>query len=622
MKVLYATTSQAPNARTVPADLLRLESELEIRTVEGAAGALVEIPAGGYGALFVSPSVPHNDTLALISSLRRDRTPIAIVAIVTDADRLFFRHAITAGADYVLLLRGERLIAVEDTANRVRQKGQVALASEPGADEIAGKTGTNRRRLVASLHRVFLRHLPSEVAPDAPATPAKGATPTPLGPHGSAEAEIERLTAALQDAEERIAALSDAAQSATAALTALRLDHDQLREAQAFERALRDRDREELARVTRDLREERDRRIVMEGTLAQTEDYAKAEQAALQEDVAAAADRLHRVAHNTQSLQTRLEQQLAGRVAERDRLTDNALIGHAVLTRVGQLVRCSDAFASMLGYADANEAVEASARGAFPGTPDHAEILAKLDQGGTLDRVESTLRRADGRPVHVLTSATLLPAAAGEDSQVERLIVDLTDQTAAEVELRLARRLEAAGRLAAEMASQIEAAVANLEREDRSSPAQQELTLLVGQLIAFSRHQAKPAGFLSLNDAVARAEPALRQIAGGAVDFRFELGNVQPVTAGEDDLEHLLIDVVSTAASCLPVGGRLTLSTSSETDSTFVLRTTLSVTAAGYGVLPCVTSSSLVRHTARCGGSLRISGEAGHSSTLHVHLPC
>jgi PAS domain-containing protein len=620
MKVLYATTSQAPNARTVPADLLRLESELEIRTVEGAAGALVEIPVGGYGALFVSPSVPHNDTLALISSVRRDRTPIAVVAIVTDADRLFFRHAITAGADYVLLLRGERLIAVEDAPNRVRQKGQVALASEPAADEIVGKMGTTRRRLVASLHRVFLRHLPSEVAPDAAATPPRVAAPP--GPQGAAEAEIYRLTAALQDAEERIAALSDAEQSATVALTALRVDHDHLREAQAFERALRDRDREELARVTRELREERDRRIVMEGTLAQTEDYAKAEQAALQEDVAAAADRLHRVAHNTQSLQTRLEQQLAGRVAERDRLTDNALIGHAVLTRAGQLVRCSEAFASMLGYADANEAVAAGTRGAFPGTPDHAQILAKLDQGGTLERVESTLRRADGRPVQVLTSATLLPAAPDAESQVERLIVDLTDQTAAEVELRLARRLEAAGRLAAEMASQIEAAVANLEREGNPSPAQQELTLLVGQLVAFSRHQAKPAGFLSLNDAVARAEPALRQIAGGAVDFRFNLGSVQPVTAGEDDLEHLLIDVVTTAAACLPFGGRLTLATNSDTDSTFVLRTTLSVTAAGYGVLPCVTSPSLVRHTARCGGSLRISGEAGHSSTLHVHLPC
>ena len=40
MKVLYVTTSQAPAARTVLADLLSLEPALEIRTVEGAAGAL------------------------------------------------------------------------------------------------------------------------------------------------------------------------------------------------------------------------------------------------------------------------------------------------------------------------------------------------------------------------------------------------------------------------------------------------------------------------------------------------------------------------------------------------------------------------------------------------------
>ena len=200
--------------------------------------------------------------------------------------------------------------------------------------------------------------------------------------------------------------------------------------------------------------------------------------------------------------------------------------------------------------------------------------------------------------------------------------MDLTEQAAAEAELRLARRLEAAGRLAAEMATQIETAVESLEREGHASPAQAELALLVRQLVAFSRHQAKAAGFLSLNDAIVRTETALRQIAGGAVDFQIDLGAIEPVAAGEDDLEQLLIDVVSAAAECLPFGGLLTLATRSDTDSTFVLRTTLSVTAAGYGVLPCVTSPSLVRHTARCGGSLRISGETGRSSTLHVHLPC
>ena len=317
---------------------------------------------------------------------------------------------------------------------------------------------------------MFLRRPASEVA--LPRRRSRRPSGAAVWSTRRTKAEIDRLTSALRAAEARIGTLTEAAQSATIALTALRADHDQLREAQAFERALRDRDREELTAVARELRDERDRRIVLEGTLAQAEDRARAERAALQEDVAAAADRLHQVAHNTQSLQTRLESQVAERVAERDRLTDNALIGHAVLTRGGQLVRCSDAFASMLGYADANDALESSAGGTFPGTPDHAQILAKLDQGATLDRVESTLRRADGRPVRVLTSATLLPEAGDAEPQVERLIVDLTDQAAAEVELRLARRLEAAGRLAAEMATQIETAVASLEREGHSSPAQ------------------------------------------------------------------------------------------------------------------------------------------------------
>jgi DNA-binding NarL/FixJ family response regulator/PAS domain-containing protein len=720
MKVLYVTTKPATDARVVLVDLLALEPQLEIRTVEGAAGALFEIrTVGGYGALVVSPSVPHKEALALISNLRRDRTPIAIVAVITDTDRAFFPLAMTAGADDVLLLRGERLIGVEQTRKRIRQSrhvvpepGQTRLrliyagqdeqiwtlisevpfvqairtsaaedgtiattmsdegtqvpadmlliderpgevhplqvvkwcgahasgtplmvltspaagdvggaAIELGADEIVSKTGTYRRRLVASLHRVLLRRLASEVAPGKK-PPARRAVAQPTGPQGATEAEIDRLTIAVRAAEKRMGTLSETAQSATSALTALRAEHDQLREEQAFERALRDRDREKLAAVTRELREERDRRIVLESTLVQTEDHDRAERAALQEDVATAADRLHQVAHNTQSLQARLERQLADRVVERDRLTDSTLIGHSVLTRDGELVRCSDAFASMLGYTDAAEAIDASARGTFPGTPDHAQILARLDAGDTIDRLESTLRRADGRPIRVLTSATWHPGAGEDEPQVERLVVDLSDQAAAEIELRLARRLEAAGRLAAEMATPIETAVASLEQEGHSSPAQRELALLVKQLVAFSRHQAKPAGFLSLNDAIARAEPALRQIAGGAVEFHVELGNVEPVTAGEDDLEHLLIDVVSAAAGCLPFGGRLTLTTSSGTDSTFVLRTTLSVTAAGYGVLPCVTSPSLVRHTARCAGSLRVSGEAGRSSTLHVHLPC
>ena len=724
VKVLYVTTRDSPDAATVLGDLRWLQPPLEIKQVSGLAGAVVEISTvGGYGALFLAPSFPQNEALALISSLRRNRTPIAIVAIITERDRSFFAHAMMAGADDVLVLRGDSLIAVEETLKRVRQNphtspepgqpllrvvfagqddltwnlvseipfvqatrtmagddGSIATrmsglgvgppadvliidehqgdvhplqvvkwahanapatpiivltgptpgdmggaALELGADQVVGKTGTYRRRIVASLHRLFLQRQPSEMSPVEPLSPSERTS--------ESEAEIARLTSALRSANERIESLSKAAQAATTALTSLRADQDQQREVQAFERALRDRDREELGAITRELHEERERCVVLEHTLKHTEDRAGAETTALQlkhqaerrrleEEVAKVADRLHQVAHNTQTLQTRLELQIVERVAERDRLADNAFIGHAVFYQDGRLVRCNDTFAKLLGYSAARDAVTSSGNGAFAGTPDHAEIVARLKKGATIDRIESTLRRADGRPVRVLTSAVLLSSAGG--GEVERLVVDQTDKASVEMELQLARRLEAAGRLAAEMAPQIEAALADFEKQSDAQPAGErgQVVLLVRQLLSFTRQQAKPAGFLSLNDAIVRSEQLLRQMVGGAVELEIQLADVEPVAAGEEDIEQLLVEVVNAAASCLPFGGRLTLVTSLKTDVTFVLRTTLTAIAAGYGVLPCATPSSLVRNASRCGGTLRISGEAGRSSTLHVHLPC
>ncbi len=687
MKVLLVTTGDAPDAAPVLEDLTGLDPSVTVVGVLGAAGALEMVRAADdFDALFVAPSVSRNETLALIRRVRQDRMRIAVVAVIAPADRAFFDHAMTAGADDVLVVGTVGPVELADTLRRIRQNrhlppppgrpylqvlyaGQdeatwailsgipfvrahrttaapdgsvagradmlvvdeqpgdahplqvvkwmhanvadvrvVALTSpsagdsagaalELGADDVVSKSGSYGRRLVASLHRSYLAlHRPPAAA---------ASSGTSRDGHVALEAELAA-------ADERIDVLSETAQTATIALTTLRAEYDQLRETQAFERALRDRDREELARVTRALREEQERREVLEHTLNQEEDRAESEVRRLKEDVAKAADRLHQVAHNTQILERRLQHELALRVAERDRLTDNALIGHAVFARDGRLVRCSATFASWLGYENAEAALSAGGQEAFPGTPDHAEVLRRLDLGQPVDRVASTLRRKNGRPLRVLTSAVALPDmhADGTDDAIERLFVDLSGQAEAEQELRLARRLESAGRLAAEMAPEIEGADPERAR------------LLVRQLLTFSRQQARPAGYLSLNDAVARLEPQARRIAGGAIEVRLDLGQVEPVTAGEDDIEQLVLDVVATVAACLPFGGLVTIATSSATDSTFVLNTLFTATAAGYGVLPCVTSPSLVRHAVRCGGTLRTTGEAGRSSALHVTLPC
>jgi hypothetical protein len=251
--------------------------------------------------------------------------------------------------------------------------------------------------------------------------------------------------------------------------------------------------------------------------------------------------------------------------------------------------------------------------------PDHAEIVDALRSQTLSGRVESTARRADGRPFRVLTSAGWLRQEGDDSPLVERLIVDIADRTELEAQLRLARRLEAAGRLAAEMTPDIEEALAPWTADDASD--QSRAVALVRQLIAFSRRQAKPAGYLSLNDAIRRADPLLRPIVGEAIALRISLGDIESVAASEDDIEQLILEVVFAAAATLPYGGTLDLQTKAVTTH-FVLSTQLTAVAAGFGALSLVTSPSLTRTISRCGGLVRTSVEAGRSNSLHVILPC
>src|SRR6187455_1842324 len=99
MRVLYVLGGPTGDSTEPMEGLLALDPDLHVEAVAGAAAALVELRSrGGFAAVFLSPSLPHNEALALIATLRRDRMPIAIVAIIRDDQRAFFAQAVTAGA--------------------------------------------------------------------------------------------------------------------------------------------------------------------------------------------------------------------------------------------------------------------------------------------------------------------------------------------------------------------------------------------------------------------------------------------------------------------------------------------------------------------------------------------
>jgi PAS domain S-box-containing protein len=778
LRVLFVTSAGAPEAVEVLRDLEALDPPMNVGTAVGAAAALGELRAWStYGVVFLGPGLPHNESLALIASLRRDHAPVAIVPIITDAEPHFLAPAITAGADDVVIWREGRLVEIDDTLRRIRhsrhvdpggddpkllvlyagqdplardllqsmpfvqsgtaecgQDGALSLvmpdgeaegqradvlvvdeqcggahmlqvvkwvrarvadlpivvltppaggelggaALDMGADDSVNKVGTYRRRFVAVLHRLLMKRGAARAgAPAATAPASSGPAPVPAWVNQTTEgddlkqaledadteltavrseltgarseltqvrAELESMRreltdarsslgtarAAQADAERKRDSLQQQLASVTADLTRLQTERATTSEAQAFDRALRDRDRDEIATLHRDLGEARERLEVLEQTLRRTEDDAAERLAVLERERASerrglegqlteAAERLHAVATNTQDLHAELQRQLAAAQDARNRLTDTGLFGHAVFSEDGELLRCSEAFAEMFGYPSAADAVSSTADGPFPGTIDHDAVRAALAEGGRIDREESTVRHADGRPFRVLMSAVRI-ARDGSEPRIERVFVDLRDRAALEAELRLARRLESAGRLAAEMTGDIERGLAGFEHGGAAADDRARTLTYIRQLLAYGRRQARPAGYLSLNDAIRRAEPRLRALAGDGIDLQLRLGDVEHIAAGEEDVEQLLADLVLTLAGCLPYGGSLVLETAS-VSSGFVQSTRLSAIAAGYGVVPVRTTTSLTRHASRCAGVIRTADDAAHTSTLHLILP-
>jgi PAS domain S-box-containing protein len=121
MKLLYLSRMAEADAQTADR-LSRIAPQLTITTVATATEALVEIRrSGGFHALLTSPSIAHNETLAIIANLRDRQVPIAIVPVVTAAQQDFLATAIAGGADDVLVLSGESVMQPTETLTRIRQ---------------------------------------------------------------------------------------------------------------------------------------------------------------------------------------------------------------------------------------------------------------------------------------------------------------------------------------------------------------------------------------------------------------------------------------------------------------------------------------------------------------------
>jgi PAS domain S-box-containing protein len=129
MKVLYINGASDSGGVTTQ-QLAKIAPTLQISSVATVAEAVTEIRKGGWHGLLTPPTSAEHDTLTLIARLRQDRVPIAIVPIVTEWRQEFFSAAVAAGADDVLLVRGETAVHAGETLSRIKHSPHLRPAEE------------------------------------------------------------------------------------------------------------------------------------------------------------------------------------------------------------------------------------------------------------------------------------------------------------------------------------------------------------------------------------------------------------------------------------------------------------------------------------------------------------
>jgi PAS domain S-box-containing protein len=115
------------------------------------------------------------------------------------------------------------------------------------------------------------------------------------------------------------------------------------------------------------------------------------------------------------------------------------LAGNFRADRDGRLLACNEAFARILGFGSKAEVMAANTTSFYADPRDRETYLALVQQHRQLTDYESTLRRKDGEPVHVLENAIGSFDDDGELIEVRGFLLDITERKRMERELAQTR---------------------------------------------------------------------------------------------------------------------------------------------------------------------------------------
>ena len=259
-------------------------------------------------------------------------------------------------------------------------------------------------------------------------------------------------------------------------------------------------------------------------------------------------------------------------------LVEHAPYGICRSNLYGELLDVNPALAEMLGYASAEELLEARSFAAIYADPEqYVNALERFQSREKFSGVEAAWKRKDGGQITVRLSGR--PVRNGGEG-LEIYAENLSEQRALEQQFRQSQKMEAVGRLAGGIAHDFNNLLMVISGyselvQDELGPghplqhnmegvrkAAQRATSLTQQLLAFSRKQVLAPKVLDLNAAVSDLGRMLPRLVGEDVDLVI-VPSLEPIRAKADpsQLEQVIMNLAVNARDAMPTGGRLTIET-------------------------------------------------------------
>jgi two-component system, cell cycle sensor histidine kinase and response regulator CckA len=214
------------------------------------------------------------------------------------------------------------------------------------------------------------------------------------------------------------------------------------------------------------------------------------------------------------------------------------------------------------------------------GMSEVSSYFERIEKGDMGLVAEMSNRKADGSEVHCEWHPTPLFSTDGELTGVITMVMDISERSSLEDQLRQSQKMEAVGRLAGGIAHDFnnlltaimgysELLEARVPAADQSSGYVQQIkkaarraAALTYQLLAFSRKQVLQSQLLIVGDVINDLEPMLRRLIGEHITLKTDLEPVSwQVMADAGQLEQVVMNLVVNARDAMPLGGSLTITT-------------------------------------------------------------